>query len=1047
MRKVRLVLLCLLCSVGILSAQQKTVSGTVTSAEDGEPIIGATIIVQGAKGVGTVTNFDGQFDFSVPSETEKIEVSYIGLISQTVDATTNLTIVLAEDSETLDEVVVVAYGTAKKASFTGSAEIIKAEKLSARPVADVTKALDGAVAGVQTTSGSGQPGSGVDVVIRGFGSINASQKPLYVVDGVPYDGNVSAINPNDIASMTILKDASAGALYGSRGANGVVMITTKKGEDSDKVKVNLKANWGVSSRAIEAYETLDEKGYLEAVFQSYKNSAILNDGIAPSLAGYAAIEAMKSGATAILGKDEQYNPYNMSLSELIDPVTGKVNPNATLRYSENWMDEAMRDMPLRQEYVASFVGGDKKTKYMFSLGYLDEQGLLQTTQFNRYNGRLNLDSEITSWMKAGISANYSRNTSNTAQENNSYASNVWYSCQMMAPIYPVYEKDANGNTVLDELGNNVFDYGTNRPAGANAEWNTVATLYDDMYSNASDNLSGRIYTELGNFKEGALKGLKLAVNYGFDLESEAITEYYNPYNGNSVAIKGSINKETSRMNSYTFNQLLTWDRDFGHHTVSVLAGHEFYKYQFDFLGAQKSGFPFGGLYELDAATTIMSASSYQDNYAVQSVLSRISYDYNDKYYLSGSFRTDGSSRFHADNRWGNFWSVGGNWRISQEDFMRHIDWVDNLSLKASYGVQGNDNLGTLYAWQSFYDLGYANSSMSGALVTSLENKDLKWEMNANLNVGVEARLFDRVSATIEWYQRKTDDMLLSYPMASSLGFDGYDKNVGTMVNRGVDLSFAINVLKETPLKWNMTLLGSTIQNEVLTLADKPEIVDGIYIIKEGEALNSFYTATSAGVDPATGKPLYWAWDTDADGNKGEKYITDNQATANNCKEIQGSRIPDFYGSIGNEFRYKGFDLNILCTYSIGGKIYDDVYRNLLYGNYIGQAKSASLDRAWTTPGDITDIPRIEIGQTYIVTDNDLINASYFAIKNISLGYSLPSKWLKGSEIGAVRVSAAADNVALFTHLKGMDPQYNFSGSTNFGYVPTRTVSLGVDIQF
>ena len=337
--------------------------------------------------------------------------------------------------------------------------------------------------------------------------------------------------------------------------------------------------------------------------------------------------------------------------------------------------------------------------------------------------------------------------------------------------------------------------------------------------------------------------------------------------------------------------------------------------------------------------------------------------------------------------------------------------------------------------------------MSGAAVTSLENKDLKWEKNANLNIGIEAKVFDRISATIEWYQRKTTDMLMSFPMATSLGFDGYNKNVGSMRNTGVDVTLGVDIFKDTPFTWNLTLIGSTIKNKVLQLADKPEIISGSYIIREGETLYSFYTATSAGVDPATGEQLYWAWDTDENGVKGEKYITNDMAKATACKEIQDSRIPDLYGSIGNTFKYKGFDLSILCTYSIGGKVLDGIYNTLLYGNYVGQAKSKMLERAWKNPGDITDIPRIEIGKSYITTNDNLINASYFAIKNIALGYSLPSKLMKSVGFESVRLTATADNVVLFNHLKGMDPQHNFTGGTNFGYVPVRTVSFGIDITF
>ena len=972
-------------------------------------------------------------------------VSYVGMTTQEVTIRPYVKVTMQSDAEVLEEVMVVAYGTAKKESFTGSAAVVNNKKITARPVANVTKALEGMVAGVQTTSGSGQPGSGASIVIRGFGSINASSSPLYVVDGVPYDGSISSINPNDIASMTILKDASAGALYGSRGANGVVMITTKKGEQG-RTRVNLKANWGVSSRSLPRYETLDEAGYLETVYQSYKNDLIYNDGVAPSLAAVQALQAMKSGATAIFGTNEMYNPFNYSITELIDPVTGKVRSDAKLRYSEDWVDEAMQDNPLRQDYTATITSGNDRTSQMYSLGYVDEQGLLKTTKFSRISARMNIDTQVNKWLKAGMNANYARRSSTSAQENNSYSSNVWYTAELMAPIYPVFEKDAAGNTIVDGLGNPVFDYGSSRPAGANADWNTIATLYDDRYLSESDNLSGRAYAEIGNLKTGALQGLKLAVNYGFDLVNASSMTYYNPYNGNSVGVKGTIQKANGRTFSYTFNQLLTYDRKFGKHHVDVLAGHEFYKYNYQYLGAAKTGFPFGGLYELDAASTITDASSYQDFYAVESVLSRASYDYDDKYYLSGSYRRDGSSRFHKDSRWGDFWSVGANWRISQENFMKNVKWVNNLSVKASYGVQGNDNLGSFYAWQSFYDLGWPNATMNGAALSSLESSDLRWEKNANLNVGVEARLFNRLSLGIEWYNRETSDMLMAYPMATSLGFDGYNKNIGSMRNRGIDASAAVEIIKRE-FNWTFSVMASTIDNKVLKLADKPEIISGSYIIREGETLNSFYTATAAGVDPATGKQLYWVWDEDENGVKSEKYITDDKAKATQCKEIQGSRIPDVYGSFTNEFRYKGFDLSVMCTYSLGGKVLDGVYSTLLYGNYIGQAKSKHLERAWKQPGDITDIPRIEIGQSYPTTNNSLINASYLALKNITLGYSLPVRTAKALGMQNLRITATGDNLVLFNHLKGMNPQYNFTGGTNFGYVPTRTIAFGIDVTF
>lgn len=1046
MKRLTIFLLCLFSALWTVGAQTVEVTGTVISADDSQPVIGAYVVVSGTA-IGAVTGIDGTFVLTdVPESARTLTVTCLGMQEQTVEIADNLKIIMSADSRLLDEVMVVAYGTAKKESFTGSAGVVSSEKIAERPVANVTKALDGLVSGVQTTSGSGQPGSGVSVIIRGFGSINAATSPLYVVDGVPYDGDISSINPNDIESMTVLKDASAGALYGSRGANGVVMITTKRGNDG-KVSVNLKANWGVASRSIPRYETMDERGYIETVYQSYKNDLRLESGMLPSVAAVEALNAMGSGAKSIFGQNEQYNPFNYTISELIDPATGKVRQDATLKYSEDWLDEVMAELPLRQEYNVALSGGTEKMQYMFSVGYLNEEGLLETTGFERISGRVNIDTRVTKWLKAGIGANYSRNESNTAVENSSGNSNIWYTAQLMGPIYPVYQKDADGNTLKDAQGNGIFDYGASRPAGANANWNTIATLYDDKYSSASDNLSSRMYIELGDLKEGPLSGLKFSVNYGFDLVNSSGMTYFNPYNGNAVGVGGQLSKSTTRTFSYTFNQLLSYSRSFGEHEISALAGHEFYKYNSQYLGAMKTGFPFGGFYELDVAANVLSASSYQNNYAVESVLSRVEYNYADRYYLSASFRSDGSSRFHKDSRWGNFWSVGANWRISQEKFMRGLTWLNNLSLRASYGVQGNDNLKTYYAWQSTYSLSYPNASMNGMVWSSLENRSLRWEKNGNLNVGLEARLWNRFSLGVEWYTRKTSDMLMTAPMAMSLGFSGYDTNVGSMRNSGWDITASADIFTGENFLWRLTLIGSTFSNKVLKLSDKSQIISGNYIIKEGEELNSFYTATSAGIDPATGEQLFWVWDTDRNGVRSGRYVTSDQEKANNCREIQGSRIPLLYGSIHNEFRFKNFDLSVLCTYSIGGKVLDSVYRTLMYGTYVGTARSTHLERAWKQPGDVTDIPRIQIGKTYTVTDNDLIDASYFSIKNVTLGYSLPERWAEAVRLSNLRVTLTGDNLVMFTHLKGMDPQYNLSGSTGFGYVPVRTVSLGLDLTF
>ncbi|MDR2955914.1 MAG: TonB-dependent receptor [Prevotella sp.] len=1054
-KRVMLILSCLFLSIGFILAQTTRITGTVVDS-NGEPVISASVVVKGTT-VGTVTDTDGQFSINVPDGRNTLVFTLIGMQAVEATASQNMKIVMESDTKVLDEVMVVAYGTAKKESFTGSADVIKNDKITKRTVANVTKAIEGLATGVRTTSGSGQPGEGASIRIRGVGSINASSDPLYVVDGVPYDGSVNAINPNDIASITVLKDASAGALYGARGANGVVMITTKKGE-SGKLQVNLKANWGIASRAIPRYDTMDEREYIQSIFYSLRGAQVIN-GVAPEQAGVNAINAMFSSASnRIFGSGAMYFPFvvpeGKTAASMIDPNTGWVDSSAALRYSDDWLDYATASSPLRQEYDISATGGTDKNKYMFSLGYLNEEGLLETTKFERFSGRVGVDSELHKWVRSGLNVSFSRSNSNTSQTAESANSNVFYSAQLMAPIYPIFERNADGSYKLNNDGERLFDYGSSRGTGASGGFNSIATLYDDKYGRNDDNFSGRTYVEVGDFSDTPLKGLTFAANLGVDYRNRATMQYYNPYFGNSEAVKGTIAKSTGRLFSMTFNQLLTYDRTFTDHHINVLLGHEFYKREYDYLSGTKTGFPFGNLYELDAATTIAGARSYKDVNTIESVLSRLNYDYLDKYYFSASLRTDGSSRFKKGDRWGTFWSLGASWRISQEDFMKDLDWVDNLTFKASYGVQGNDNIinsdgdPIYYAWQSFFDLSYSNATQSGAMVSSVENTELRWEKNANLNIGIEARLFNRMNASIEFYQRNTTDLLLEYPMALSTGFSSYYKNVGEMRNTGLDIMIGGDIIRNTDFNWNLTLMGSTLKNKVTSLYDRPEILNGSYITTVGEALRSFYVAKSAGVDPATGDQLYWTWDTDGDGNKSEPYITADPNKAQTTRQVAGKRFPDFEGSINNEFRYKGFDLSILCTYSIGGKILDGGYRSLLQPYYIGQAAHKNRDRAWKNPGDVTDVPRLVINKSYIVTDDDLINASYFSIKNIALGYTIPSKVLSKTGLAAVRVSAIADNVYLFNHMKGMNNQSSIAGGNSISaYTPVRTVSLGVDIKF
>lgn len=1029
---------------------QTEVNGTVVSSEDGQPVIGASIQAAGTN-IGVVTDLDGKFSLTMPKGKTVLRVSYVGMETVEVVGKRNMRIVLNADQTALDEVMVVAYGTAKKSSFTGSADNINGEKLELRPISNVAKGIEGQATGVQVTSASGQPGSAPSIRIRGYGSINASSTPLYVVDGIPYDGSLSSLNPSDIESMTILKDASAGALYGARGANGVVMITTKKGKEG-KTNVTWRSTLGWSSRAQKHYDLVGQKDYVQLVYEGLRNGYVNNNGMSRSDAEAAARSALSRN----LG-GELYNPFkNYSWNEIIDPETGYVRSDAQSAWDENWMDAVEDKSAFRHEHQLSINGGTEKTKYMFSLGYLNEDGTLKTTNFQRYNARANVETKVTDWFSANINTTLAHSESNFSDYDGAAVSNVWYSAQFVSPLFPMYQKNLDGTNVLDANGNAQLDYGEAGRPGSYNDYNPLGGLVDDKASTKSDIAGLRTGMVFGtdSDKAGWLKGLKFAMNFGLDYHNSLSMSYMNMYHGNQAGAGGLLYKYTGRTQSYTFNQLITWNRSFNKHNFDVMLGHEWYAYKYEYLEAARSNL-IDGILEISPGTTMQSAESYTDNYRINSFMSRINYNYDDKYYFSASLRSDASSRFYRDNHTGTFWSLGANWRMSKENFLKDVKWIDNLSVKISYGEQGNDDIlrsnGTsnYYLWQSLYALGWNNANNLGAVISSLETKDLSWEKNQNLNIGVEGAFFNhRLRVSAEYYNKKTTDMLLSYPMALSTGFGGYNANVGDMRNSGFEFEIGGTPIRTNDWVWNVTWMGATVKNKVLKLTqESPEIISGIRVIKEGYELNTYYMAKSAGVDPATGAQLYWVYDKDENGNIVNERISDDYAKAANSKYYLGSRIPDLYGSISTDLSWKGIDLSVLTTYSIGGKIYDGLYAASMNTTYSTNTWNSNALRRWQKPGDITDVPRIEIGGQYTTTDRFLVDASYFAIKNITLGYTLPKLWVNKIGLSNVRVFTSVDNLALFTHLDGMDPQYSFGGSTDYTYAPNKTWSVGLEVKF
>ena len=1047
MKKLFLLLIAI-CAISLGMSAQQVVRGQVTDA-NGEPLIGATIQPIGG-GNGAATDVNGEFSLNLPYNVKTLKVSYVGYNTQEVPVQPNMAITLSDSGTALDEVMVVAYGTAKKTSYTGSAEAVTNKKLELRPVTDATKALEGNVAGLQVTSASGQPGSSPNIQIRGYGSINAYSTPLYVVDGAPFDGNLSSINPSDIESMTVLKDASAAALYGARGANGVVMITTKKGVEG-RSNVMWRSTFGWSSRATKRYEHVDQKEYVQLVYEALRNQAIDNGN------SWKDAEAIaRAGLSGQLG-GEQYNPFkNYTWDQLIDPATGQVRADAKSAWNEDWYDSVVRNNAFRHEHQLQVTGGSEHAQYMMSLGYLNEDGILKTTNYERYTGRANITSQITDWLGANINASLAHAMQNFNDYDGTSTSNPWYTAQFINPLLPVYLKDINGNDLLDSEGNLQYDWGevmeTGTRPGSMSDFSQLGMLMLDKAWAKRDVAGLRTGLVLGSdlAKYGWRQGLKLAVNFSMDYVNRNNTRYMNAQHGNQANAGGLMEKYNRRTQSYTFNQLLTWDRTFGDHTVGLLLGHEWYAYEYSYLVAGKTNLV-EGIYELRPGTTLYEADSYSDKYRIDSWLGRANYNYAGRYFLSASLRQDKSSRFHPDHNKGTFWSVGANWRVSGEKFMQNVGWINNLSVKASYGEQGNDMLTTYYAWQSLYDLSYSNATNIGALIASLENENVSWEKSQNFNAGFDAILFNhRLQLNVDFYNRLTKNMLLNRPMAMSTGFTGYMDNVGDMRNRGVEASLRITPVRTADFEWNVTLMATHNKNKVIKLTkEAPELLSGIRIIKEGYPIYTYYMPKSAGVDPSTGKSLYWAFEKDDDGNMvpGTEYITSNRSVAANCKYFQGSRQPDVFGSLGTDFTWKGLTLSVLTTYSLGGKVFDGLYQSDMNLWYLSSTWNKHMLRRWQKPGDVTDVPRVTIAESINNTDRFLIDASYFAIKNITLAYALPNSWISKLGMTGARIFGSVDNLALWTHLQGMDPQYNFSGGTDYDYSPNRTYTVGIELNF
>lgn len=1024
------------------SQATRTVTGKVTD-EQGNPVGAATVQAKGNTKTGTSTGNDGTFRLTVPADVTTLVISSLGYKQAEVRITdqNNITVQLTASADrSLDEVVVtVPYGTVKKTAFTGSEATISAKTLARQQVTSVTRSLEGQVAGIIATNGGGAPGTGATVLIRGVGSVNASSSPLYVVNGIPYDGSIAAIPNDDIESISVLKDAAAAALYGSRAANGVIMITTKRGKKgAPAVTVNVRQ--GFMSRLIPEYDRVGPKEYYELFWEAYRNQYRDAGGLSEAAAGVAASNVLTSSNGLV------YNAYNVPGNQLVDPVTGKLNPNAQLLWNESWEDALYRTAS-RTHANLSVSGAGERNDYYISVGYLNEEGILKFSGYKRFNGRVNVNTTATNWLNLGLNIDGEVAKRSDVISGGSATSNPFYYTRSMGPIYPVYRHDLVTGAYVDSAGQHLLDWGVpgmmgTRPYAGNS--NLLGSLALDDRSRNITNVNANTYAEIKFTKD-----LSLKTTIGGNLFEQNITSYQNNQYGDAAPSGGLANggrstKTWDRQLSYTANEVLSWNKHFGEHNIKALAGHEDYLYRYNYFSAAKQGFQFPGQSELDnGGSTLGLPSSYQIDHRIESYFTGVNYDYRGKYLASGSFRTDGSSRFRDSVRWGQFYSVGLGWVISKEDFLK-ANWISQLKIRANYGEQGNENIGEYYPYESYY---YANGDGTYVAPSRPAATNLMWETNKSFDVGVDFSLFkNRLQGTVDYFNRASSNLLFDVPLPISTGYASALRNVGSMKNYGWELTLGFNAVNHKNFDWRIDGNITSFKNRITKLFGKAEtegIINGSKKLLPGHGIFDFFIPEWAGVDPATGNNLYYKDILDANGKStGQRTVTDiyNSATS----YYVASALPKFSGGLTNSLRLKNFELSVLTSFAYGGKFLDYNYQGLMHRGDAGFAWSTDILKRWQKPGDVTNVPRLQsaLSGNEGTSTRFLLDASYLNIKNITLSYTLSAPVLNRLHLAGLQVYGNIDNVFVFTAKKGMDPQRSFTGTADETYTPYRTVTFG-----
>ena len=1006
-----------LLGLQVVFAQTKQITGTVTSAEDGMGIPGVSVVVKGTT-IGATTDVDGKYTLSnVPQNAEFIVFSFVGLKTIEMPASQSIiNVVMESDALQLEELVITGYGVKRKAAFTGAAQRVEAETVRAQTDANFMKSLQGSVAGMQMNVTTGQPGAHATVLIRGIGSINSGTQPLYVIDGVPISTGafgmrsdegtqvspLSTLNSADIESISVLKDATATSIYGARAANGVIVIQTKQGKEG-KTVVNFSAKGGVSviPQRNEDYRMINRDEYIEFTAESLINEFDVKG--ASSYLGQYGFPSTVEGATAFMA----------AVGAIVDDET-----------DTDWFKEVTRNGKT-MEYNLDISGGNDKMKYYVSGGYFENEGIVISKDLTRYSGRVNIDATPTKFVKWGLNASGSY-----AEVNNGagggYFSDPITQAYMQLPTDPVKNPDGTWNMNTWNGYNPVAQRSYYGDRSYQQQYKAILSPY------VSINLPFDL-----TFTSRA--GLDF-----YDLREYGRWSYYQPQ-GADMGMLGEKGYNTRSL--WTITNTLNWVKSFEQHNLNVLLGQEAQRAHDDEDYLAGSNFPSMYLFSVSAAAEPGSASTTQAEYSLASYFLNAEYDFADKYYFSASFRRDGSSRFGENNRWANFYSVGAKYRISSEEFMASTsNWLTNMTLRASYGTVGNQDI-DWYASRYLYGFGYNYNGQPGMAATQLSNPDLKWEQTAKFNVGLDFSLFSRFSFEIDYYKHNTTDLIFGVPITLTSGLASVLQNIGELENRGFEFVANANIMDKTNFRWDMSFNLSTNENEIVELASDEPVISGYRIQKVGESLNSFYMREYAGVDPTTGSPTWWKYNEDGSREKTFNY---NQAT----QRIVGDANPNFFGGFTNRFKIYDFDLGFTFTYTLGQDVYGS---SLRYDEHVGNSAFSPTTRyvfenRWQKPGDITDVPRIILGgnnNAHQHSTRFLMDGSHIRLKTLSVGYNVPKRLLAKAHISGARLFFTADNVYTYTlnTVRALDPETGTDGILWWNYPVPRNFMFGVNLTF